>query len=548
MTSCEKAFMLFLLAAAGALPGLPTAAAQGKSPLTAVSSVGADDLLARPVGVNWTSYNGDYTGRRYSSLHEINAANVSQLRAAWVFHPGNSQRLEATPVVVRGIMYVTSANDAFALDARTGRVLWHHQRPVSSGLLDDAAAHKNRGVAVWQNSVYMETDDAHLLCLDARSGGLRWDIQYADKAKHYGATSAPLVVKDEVIVGTSGGDSGVRGFLAAYDAVTGELKWRLWTIPAPGEFGSSSWPGDSYLHGGGTTWMPGTYDPELDTLYWTTSNAAPDFAGDSRPGDDLYTACVLAIDPNTGKLRWYFQFTPHDLYDYDANETPVLLDLDENGIARRLLVQADRNGFLYVLDRTNGKFLNAAPFVEKLNWAKGIDPSGRPILSGPIPTPAGTYICPGINGATNWFSPSYNPDTKLFYVMALESCNLFLADPKPFKQGETYYGTGTKLPPDEHAQKVLVALSLPDGKAVWRYPQAGQGDSWGGTLTTAGGLVFFGDDAGSLEAVEARSGRALWHFNTGQTMHASPMTYAVDGVQYVALSVESDVFSFALPH
>jgi alcohol dehydrogenase (cytochrome c) len=548
MTSCEKAFLVFLLSAACALPGLPTAAAQGKSSLTADSSVGADDLLARPVGVNWPSYNGDYTGRRYSSLHEINAANVSQLRAAWVFHPGNSQRLEATPVVVRGIMYVTSANDAFALDARTGRVLWHYQRPVSSGLLDDAAAHKNRGVAVWQNSVYTETDDAHLLCLDARSGGLRWDIQYADKAKHYGATSAPLVVKDEVIVGTSGGDSGVRGFLAAYDVLTGKLKWRLWTIPAPGEFGSSSWPGDSYLHGGGTTWMPGTYDPELDTLYWTTSNAAPDFAGDSRPGDDLYTACVLAIDPNTGKLRWYFQFTPHDLYDYDANETPVLLDLDENGVGRRLLVQADRNGFLYVLDRTNGKFLNAAPFVEKLNWAKGIDPSGRPILSGRIPTAAGTYICPGINGATNWFSPSYNPDAKLFYVMALESCNLFLADPKPFAQGETYYGTGTKLPPDEHAQKILVALSLPEGKAVWRYPQTGQGDSWGGTLTTAGGLVFFGDDTGSLEAVEARSGRALWHFNTGQTMHASPMTYAVDGIQYVALSVESDVFSFALPH
>jgi alcohol dehydrogenase (cytochrome c) len=548
MTSCEKAFMLFLLAAACALPGLPTAAAQGKSPLTAGSSVGADDLLARPVGVNWTSYNGDYTGRRYSSLHEINAANVSQLRAAWVFHPGNSQRLEATPVVIRGIMYVTSANDAFALDARTGRVLWHYQRPVSLGLLDDAAAHKNRGVAVWQNFVYMETDDAHLLCLDARSGGLRWDIQYADKAKHYGATSAPLVVKDEVIVGTSGGDSGVRGFLAAYDALTGKLKWSLWTIPAPGEFGSSSWPGDSYLHGGGTTWMPGTYDPELDTLYWTTSNAAPDFAGDSRPGDDLYTACLLAIDPNTGKLRWYFQFTPHDLYDYDANETPVLLDLDENGVARRLLVQADRNGFLYVLDRTNGKFLNAGPFVEKLNWAKGVDPTGRPILSGRIPTAAGTYICPGINGATNWFSPSYNPDAKLFYVMALESCNLFFADPKPFAQGETYYGTGTKLPPDEHAQKILVALSLPEGKAVWRYPQAGQGDSWGGTLTTAGGLVFFGDDTGSLEAVEARTGRALWHFNTGQTMHASPMTYAVDGIQYVALTVESDVFSFALPH
>ena len=285
---------------------------------------------------------------------------------------------------------------------------------------------------------------------------------------------------------------------------------------------------------------------------WTSSNPAPDFVGDSRPGDDLYTACVLAIDPNTGKLRWYFQFTPHDLYDYDANETPVLVDVpskgQEKGETRRLLVQANRNGFLYVLDRTNGKFLNAVPFVEKLNWATGVDPAGRPILSGRIPTQQGTYICPGINGATNWFSPSYNPDTGLFYVMTLESCNLFFAKPKPFAQGETFYGSGTKLPPDEHAQKILLALSLPDGKPVWRYRQVGHGDSWGGTLTTTGGLVFFGDDAGSLEAVEAGTGRALWHFNAGQTMHASPMSYAIDGAQFVAVSAGSDVFAFSLPH
>jgi alcohol dehydrogenase (cytochrome c) len=538
--------------AAWALSGLPSTSQQGQSPVTAITNVNAQDLLALPVGSNWTSYNGDYSGRRYSSLQEINVANVAQLRASWIFHPGNSQRLEATPVVVRGIMYVTSANDVFALDARTGRVLWHHQRPLSSGLLDDAAAHKNRGVAVWQDFVYMETDDAHLLCLDARSGSLRWDIAYADKAKHYGATSAPLVVKDEVIVGTSGGDSGVRGFLAAYDAMTGKLKWHLWTIPGPGEFGSSSWPGDSYLHGGGTTWMPGTYDPALDTLYWTTSNPAPDFVGDSRPGDDLYTACVLAIDANTGKLKWHFQFTPHDLYDYDANETPVLVDLPEKGEgkgdARRLLVQANRNGFLYVLDRTNGKFLHAAPFVEKLNWATGVDSSGRPTLSGRVPTPQGTYICPGINGATNWFSPSYNPTTGLIYVMALESCNLFFADPTPFARGRTFYNTGTKLPPGEQARKTLLALSLPEGRPVWRYPQIGHGDSWGGTLTTAGGLVFFGDDADFVEAVDARTGRALWHFNTGQKIDASPMSYAVDGVQYMVVSAGSDVFAFSLPH
>src|SRR5579864_8441962 len=537
-----------VLLAAVIVIGSSVAGQQGQSTVTAAPSVSAEDLLAAPPGANWTSYNGDYTGRRYSSLHEINAANVGQLRAAWVFHPGNSQRLEATPVVVRGIMYVTSANDAFALDARTGRTLWHYQRPVSSGLLDDAAAHKNRGVAVWQNFVYMETDDAHLLCLDARSGGLRWDIQYANKTKHYGATSAPLVVKDEVIVGTSGGDSGVRGFLAAYDALTGKLRWRLWTIPAPGEFGSSSWPGESYLHGGGTTWMPGTYDPELNTLYWTTSNPAPDFAGESRPGDDLYTDCVLAMDPDTGKLKWHFQFTPHDLWDYDANETPVLVDALEKGIARHLLVQANRNGFFYVLDRTNGKFLNAAPFVEKLNWATGVSSSGRPILSGRVPTAQGTYICPGINGATNWFSPSYNPDTGLFYVIALENCNLFFSSPKDFVRGETYYNTGTKLAPDEHSQKILLALSVADGKPAWRYPQVGAGESWGGTLTTAGGLVFFGDDAEALEAVDGATGRALWHFNTGQRFRASPMTYAVDGVQFVAVSAESDIFSFALPH
>jgi alcohol dehydrogenase (cytochrome c) len=539
------AILLFLLApfTAQRLIGQETGS-HSSSPL----HVSAEDLLKRPVGENWPSYNGDYTGRRFSSLREINRANVAQMRAAWVFHPGNSQRLEATPVVIRGVMYVTSANDVFALDASTGRALWHYARPVSSGLLDDAAAHKNRGVAVWEHFVYVETDDAHLLCLDTRSGNLLWDIQYADKAKQYGATSAPLVVKDEVIVGTSGGDSGVRGFVAAYDAKTGTLKWRLWTIPGPGEFGSASWPGDSYLHGGGTTWMPGTYDPELDTLYWTTSNAAPDFVGDSRPGDDLYTACVLAIDPNTGKLKWYFQFTPHDVYDYDANETPVLVDEEENGAPHRLLLQANRNGFFYVLDRTNGRFLRATPFLEKLNWATGIDASGRPLLSGRVPTKEGTYICPGIVGATNWFSPSYNPSTGLFYVMALENCNLYFARSKPFTQGETFYGTGTKLPPNENSQKVLLALSPSDGKKVWRYPQAGHGNSWGGTLTTAGGLVFFGDDADSLEAVDAETGQALWHFNTGQSFNASPMTYAVDGVQYVAICAGSDVFSFALPH
>ncbi len=410
--------------------------------------------------------NGDYTGRRYSQLKQVDTGNVARLQATWIFHPGNTQHLEVTPVVVRGLMYITASNDVFALDAQTGREVWHYHRPVSSGLLDDAAAHKSRGVAVWGNSVFAETDDAHLLSLDARSGGVLWDVQYADKKKHYGATSAPLVVKDTVIVGTSGGDSGVRGFVAAFDAATGKSKWQVWTIPGPGEFGSSSWPGDTYLYGGGTTWMPGTYDPQLNLLYWTTSNAAPDFVGDTRPGDDLYTACVLALDPDTGKMKWYFQFTPHDLYDYDATETPVLLDTEENGVVRHLLVQANRNGFFYALDRTTGKFLRATPFVEKLTWAKRIDQAGRPVLSGLIPTAEGTSICPGIDGATNWFSPSYNPDTRLFYVLAMENCNSFQAKPKEFVKGETFYNTGTTSLPGERMQKILLEHPIQQLKSV----------------------------------------------------------------------------------
>jgi len=511
------------------------------------TTVRADDLLQTPVTANWTSYNGDYTGRRYSALRQINTGNVHKLRAAWVFHPGNSQNLETTPVVVRGVMFVTSANDVFALDARTGRKLWHYARSISPGLLDDAAAHKNRGVGVWKNSVFVETDDAHLLALDIRSGALLWDVEYADKTKHYGATSAPLVVKDQVIVGTSGGDSGVRGFIASYDAATGNKKWLRWTIPGPGEFGSSSWPGDTYLHGGGTAWMPGTYDPELNTLYWTTSNAAPDFVGDSRPGDDLYTSCVLALNADTGDLKWYFQFTPHDLYDYDATETPVLVDTLENGSRRRLLLQADRNGFFYVLDRTNGHFLRATPFIEKLNWAKEIDSAGRPILTGKIPTPEGTRICPGIDGATNWYSPSYSPATGLFYVIANENCNIYFAKPRKFVSGETFYNTGTTLPPLEKPQKILLAISPSDGKIIWKYPQIGAGRSAGGTLTTAGGLLFFGDDSESFEAVDATTGVALWHFNTGQAFRASPMTYSVNETQYVAIAAGGDVFCFMLP-
>lgn len=496
---------------------------------------------------NWPTYNGDYTGRRYSKLKQITPENVGQLRAAWVFHSRNAGTLEVTPVVINGVMYITASNDAYALNAEDGQLLWHYSRPVSDGLIDDASGHISRGVAIWGNRLYMETDNAHLLCLDARSGHLMWDVAYADWNKNYGATSAPLLVKGKVIVGTSGGDDGVRGFIAAFDAQTGALAWRRWTIPGPGEFGSSSWPGDLYLHGGGAAWMPGTFDPELNTLYWGTGNAAPDYDGSVRPGDDLYTASVLALDPDTGKLKWHFQFTPHDLYDFDGVETPVLVDRMYKGRPRKLLIEANRNGFIYILDRTNGKFLSATRFAQKLNWAKGIDVNGRPILTDVKPTLDGMLTCPGVAGATNWYSPAYNEETRLFYFIAIDECTINSTKPEAFSEGTEYYATGSRRAPGARGKKRLLAFDPATETFAWSYPQTGSARSWGGVMTTATGLVFFADDANSFEAVDAKTGRSLWHFNLGQPIHSSPMSYAVNGKQYVAVAAGDDLFTFALP-
>ncbi|HTS11214.1 MAG TPA: PQQ-dependent dehydrogenase, methanol/ethanol family [Candidatus Limnocylindrales bacterium] len=534
------------IAAMGMATLLCAGAAQKTTGGGATIDVQAEALRAM-AGANWLSYNGDYSGRRYSALKEIDRSNVAQLRAQWVYHAQHADDMEVTPVVVDGVMFVTAQNDAAALDARTGREIWHYSRPISEGLIDDASQHHNRGVGLWHSRVYMETDNAHLLCLDARSGHLIWDVAYAEGNRNYGATSAPLIVKDLVLVGTSGGDDGVRGFVAAFDAQTGKPAWKLWTIPGPGEPGSKSWPGDMYLHGGGTTWMPGTYDSELNTLYWGTSNPSPDFDGEPRSGDDLYTDCVLAIDPDTGKLKWHFQFTPHDLYDYDATETPMLVDGAYQGAARKMLVEANRNGYLYVLDRTNGKFLSAVPFVKKLNWAKGIDADGRPIRTGVQPTAEGTVVCPGFSGATNWYSPAYNPETHFVYFLALEECATYQLKAQKFKPGETFYSTGVRHAPGDAREKILLAYNVETGKPAWRYPQAGDGHSSGGVMTTAGGLVFFGDDAEAFEAVDAATGAPLWHFNVGQSIHASPMSYEVDGKQYVAIAAGNDLFSFALP-
>jgi alcohol dehydrogenase (cytochrome c) len=504
------------------------------------------DLLRKRVADNWVSYNGDYTGARHSSLTQITPANAGRLTAQWVFHPRVVSPLEVTPVVVAGVMFITSANDAYAIDARTGRVLWHHTRAISQGLVDDAGQHHNRGVAILGTRVYMETDNAHLLCLDARSGHLIWEVPYATGNRNYGATSAPLIVKDKVIVGISGGDAGVRGFLAAFDAETGEEKWRFSTIPGPGEKGNESWPSDSYLHGGGTTWLPGTYDPELNTLYWGTGNPAPDYDGSVRPGDDLYTSCLLALDPDTGTLKWYFQFSPHDLYDFDAVETPVLVDATFKAQLRKLIVTANRNGFLYILDRTNGKFLFAKSFMSSQNWAKGVDENGRPIPTGLIPNQKGVRVCPANGGATNWYSPTYDPATHTFYFRSYEACATLQSRPMPFEEGNSYYATGTR-DVDETGKAYINAFNLDTLDFSWRELQIGRNKGWGGLMSTATGIIAYGDDAGNFVILDSHLGQPLWHFHVGQLIQASPMSYAINGKQYFAVAAGSDVFSFALP-
>ena len=526
---------------------LPLAASAQQASTVGLIDVKPSDLTIPTVGSDWPSYNGDYTGRRYTSLTQVTPENAHQLRAQWVFHSRNAGILEVTPIVVAGVMFVTGSNDAYALDAATGKTLWHHARPITQGLVDDASGHINRGVAILGNRIYMETDNAHLLCLDARSGNMIWDVPYAEGNRNYGATSAPLIVKDKVLVGTSGGDDGVRGFIAAFDVTTGKEAWRFWTIPAPGEPGSESWPGKLYLHGGGTTWMPGTYDPQLNTIYWGTSNPSPDFDGSVRPGDDLYTSCVLALDPDTGKLKWFFQFTPHDLNDYDATQTSVLVDAVYQGKPRKLLLHANRNGFMYVLDRTDGKFLYAKQFALYQNWAKAINSNGRPIRTENVPSEKGTRVCPGFAGATNWFSPSYNEKTHLFYFMTLEDCSVFSTKTEEFEEGREFYSTGAAHRPEEKAKKYLLAFDLEKGDFAWRSPQAGDTHSFAGVMSTATGLIAFGDDADDFEIVDGRTGAPLWHFNVGQSLHASPMSYAVNGKQFFAIAAGSDLFSFALP-
>jgi alcohol dehydrogenase (cytochrome c) len=497
--------------------------------------------------VDWPTYHGNLSGNRYTHLDQIDRSNVGRLALSFIFTIAGASRLQATPIVVDGILYVTNANECYALDAGNGRTIWHYRRPRTQGLSGDASAGINRGVAVSKDRVFMVTDHAHLLALHRYTGRLLWDAEMADFRQNYGATSAPLAASGLVISGTSGGDEGVRGFVAAYDEETGREVWRFWTVPARGEPGSESW-GGAIDHACATAWLTGTYDPDTRTLYWPTGNPCPDFDGEVRPGDNLYSDSILALDLETGALKWYFQYTPHDVWDWDAQQPPVLVDRTFRGEPRKLLLHANRNGFLYVLDRIDGRLLLARPFVEKLTWAREIAPDGRPILNPEQePTPEGRRVCPAVEGATNWFSTAYNPTTGLYYVQTLEKCNIFTRRPEEWQAGRSYYGGATRRVEGESPRKILRALEVETGEIAWELPQMGPANSWGGVLATKSGLVFFGEDSGAFTAVDAASGEPLWRFPTNGLWRASPMTYSFDGRQYVAVASGPNVLAFALP-
>ena len=504
--------------------------------------------VANPKPGTWPTYDGNMSGNRFSPLNQINTSNVERLAPKWMFTiPGAPRPLQVTPVVVEGVMYVTSVNEAYALDARSGREIWHYSRPRTQGLAGDAASGINRGVAVLGDRVFMVTDNAHVIALHRLTGQLLWDVEMADSRQNYGATGAPLVVNDLVISGVSGGDEGIRGFLDAYKASTGERVWRFWTVPAPGEPGSETWGGRAWEHGCAATWLTGTYDPETRLLYWPTGNPCPDYNGDERKGDNLYSCSVLALDPDTGKLKWHYQFTPHDLHDWDATETPMLVDAQFRGRQRKLMLQANRNGFFYVLDRLTGKFLLAEPFVKNLTWASGIGPDGRPqLVPDNEPTPEGRRVCPAVAGAANWPSSAFSPLTGLFYMFAEESCTIYSKNDEWWEAGKSFYGGGTRRAPVENGGKSLKALDIQTGKPAWEIPDVGGGILGSGLMATAGGLVFYGDGRGAFVAADAKNGKLLWHFNTGQSWKAGPMTYMVDGNQYIAVAAGTTILAFSL--
>ncbi len=473
---------------------------------------------------DWLTYNGNDSANRYSPLKQIDAANVASLKLKWVF-PIQYFGLEVTPLAAGGVLYVTGPNQVFALDALTGNAIWHFSRPASVGMVGDARLGTNRGVAILNGKVFFVTDNAHLLALDRATGRPLWETPMAPagEGQHYGGTMAPLIVDDMVIAGVSGADEGIRGFVAAFNSGDGALVWRRWTVPLRGEPGIATWKGIEPVTGGGSTWLTGAYDRSSGTLYWATGNPWPDGNDAGRPGDNLYTNCVLALNAKTGDLKWHYQFTPHDLKDRDATEPNVLVDTVYGGKPSKLLLHADRNGFFYVLDRTDGRLLLAKSFLRRVDWASSIGADGRPVVKNP-------RGCPG--DAANWDSTAFSPGTRLYYFMALEEC-----------VGDKPGGY-----PEESGQRFLRAVNIDTGAIAWEVPQPGaaRAKTWTGALATAGGLVFYGQPNGGFAAVDQRDGKTLWRFPTNVRMKASPMTFTVGGNQYVAVAAGPNILCFGL--
>ncbi|MEK7829564.1 MAG: PQQ-dependent dehydrogenase, methanol/ethanol family [Acidobacteriota bacterium] len=493
---------------------------------------------------NWLTYSGNYNSHRFSNLTQITPANVGQLKTAWVYQFKAAGRQESSPVVVDGVMYLTeSPTIVTALDAATGRQLWTWKKkmglPKTIGF-----GQSNRGIAILGDTVYVGTLDCYLVALDSKSGAVRWETHVADNAKGHSITAAPLAIDGKIIVGISGGEVGIRGFLDAYDAKTGKLAWRCWTVPAPGEAGNETWGGDSWKTGAGPTWVTGSYDPALNLIYWGTGNPGPDWNGDVRPGDNLYTCSLLAIDATTGKMKWHFQFTPHDTHDWDANQTSILFDAPINGRPRKLVATANRNAFYYVLDRETGEFILGTPYA-KQTWAKSLDAKGRPIvLPNTDPSEEGTLVWPSLQGATNWQSPAFSPLTKLFYVSVREMGAYYYKGEARFKEGTSFTAGGERALDGDKAFGAVRALDVMTGKMKWEFRL--KSPLWAGVMATAGGLVFGGSGEGNFYALDAATGKPLWDFQTGGYITANPISFLVNGKQHVAITAGQALFVFAL--
>ena len=497
---------------------------------------------------NWLTYSGTLDGQRFSRLTQISRSNVARLKVKWLFQLATYERVETTPLVIGNTMYLTSPpGKVWALDARTGALLWTYNRQMPRGIHYCCGA-VNRGLAILGNTLYLGALDAHLVALDAVTGKVKWDVEVAEHREGYTITSAPLAVDGKVIIGVAGGEYGIRGFLDAYDAQTGKRAWRFETIPAPGEPGHETWGGDAWKTGGAPTWMTGSYDPDLRLLYWAVGNPSPDFQGDVRPGDNLYSNCVLALDVDTGGLKWYYQFTPHDEHDWDATEILVLADAEFGGKPRKLLLQTNRNGFYYVLDRETGAFLTAKAFVRQ-TWNAGFDSAGRPaVRPESSPSRQGTVVYPGAAG-TNWWSPTYDPRAGLFYVVAKEQPSVFINGPDPVKGLDRFFmGSGVQ-PSDGTPPLVAVrALHGTSGDLRWEYiPPVGshRGVVTGGLVSTAGGVIFGGVES-RFFALDATTGAELWWMNAGGEIHAAPMTYLSDGRQQVTVTAGATVITFVV--